>query len=194
MAPDRVLPPAPAAAPRPENLAEIEACVWHELAAAARCPGHEWRIGVLATVDGGSADARHIVLRDLDPAARTLLVYTDPRSPKARQIAAHPLGTLVLWSESLGWQLRLRVTMRLQTEGLRVSSRWARLKMTPGARDYMSPLPPGSAIEQPLPQRSSRAHFAVLVMEVRSVDWLDLHADGHRRARFDADGARWLAP
>jgi hypothetical protein len=34
----------------------------------------------------------------------------------------------------------------------------------------------------------------VLFARVDSLDWLELHRDGHRRARFDADGARWLQP
>jgi hypothetical protein len=29
---------------------------------------------------------------------------------------------------------------------------------------------------------------------VEAVDWLELHAEGHRRALFDAQGARWVAP
>jgi hypothetical protein len=29
---------------------------------------------------------------------------------------------------------------------------------------------------------------------VAAVDWLELHADGHRRAAFDDQGARWLVP
>ena len=186
---------APAAA-RPQSLAEVEAGVWRELAQAVRDTHHAWRVAVLATVDGDAADARSVVLRDLDAPARTLLMYTDARSPKAAQLAAHPHGTLVLWSATLGWQLRLRVALSLETSGLRVSSRWARLKLTPAAQDYLSPLPPGAPLDaQPAaPQRQSREHFAVLAAEVQSVDWLDLHPDGHRRALFSAAGAAWVTP
>jgi hypothetical protein len=30
--------------------------------------------------------------------------------------------------------------------------------------------------------------------QVEALDWLELHPDGHRRARFDATGSRWLQP
>jgi len=176
------------------SLTEIEAAVWRELGAAVRVRGHGWRVAVLATVDGDAADARSIVLRDLDAAERTLLMYTDARSPKAHQLAAHPHGTLVLWSAALGWQLRLRVALSRETSGLRVSSRWAQLKLTPAAQDYLSPLPPGTALDAPAPERQSRDHFAVLAARVLSLDWLELHPSGHRRARFDASGATWLTP
>ncbi len=184
--------------PRLGTLAEIEAAVWRELAQAVRDRTHPWRLAVLATADGEGADARTVVLRDLDEPARTLLVYTDPRSPKARQIEDHPLGMLVVWSAPRGWQLRLRVRLALHTTGLAVSSRWARLKMTPAAQDYLSPLPPGSplapGVAPPPPERGSREHFAVLTAEVLALDWLELHALGHRRAVFDAAGARWVTP
>ena len=116
------------------------------------------------------------------------------RSPKAAQMAAHPKGTLVLWSPTRGWQLRLRVALSMQTSGLEVSSRWARMKMNPGAQDYLSPLPPGTRVEHPRPERGSRGHFGVISAAINSIDWLELHADGHRRAHFDADGAHWVAP
>ena len=203
---------------RLESLAEIEAAVWRELAQAVRDKQHAWRLAVLATVDasnGTTADARSVVLRDLDAATRTLLIYTDARSPKAAQLAAHPGGALVLWSAALGWQLRLKVALTLETSGLRVSSRWARLKLTPAAQDYLSPLPPGAAIDgggnggghdtgtgtngnanidNLAPERQSRDHFAVLAAQVQAVDWLDLHPEGHRRALFSAAGAVWVTP
>ena len=168
--------------------------IWRELQQAIHGRGHPWRTAVLATVDGDAADARNVVLRDLDAAQRTLLMYTDARSPKARQVAAHSQGMLVLWSPALGWQLRLRVALSLETSGLRVSSRWAKLKLTPAAQDYLSPMAPGTALDAPAPERQSREHFAVLAARVQSVDWLELHAQGHRRALFSAAAAAWITP
>ena len=182
------------AAARPQTLAEVEDGVWRELARAVRDTHHGWRVPVLATVDGEAADARSVVLRDLDQPTRTLLIYTDARSPKAAQLAAHPQGTLVLWSEALAWQLRLRVALTLESTGLRVSSRWACLKLTPAAQDYLSPLPPGAELGSAVLERQSRDHFAVLAAQVQSVDWLELHPEGHRRALFSGGGAAWITP
>jgi len=30
--------------------------------------------------------------------------------------------------------------------------------------------------------------------QVLAIDWLELHAQGHRRAVFDESGARWVQP
>jgi pyridoxamine 5'-phosphate oxidase len=60
--------------------------------------------------------------------------------------------------------------------------------------DYLSPLPPGSPLAHPTPERGSREHFAVVTGRVERIDWLDLAVAGHRRAVFDATGARWIQP
>ena len=182
------------ASARLDDLAKIEAAVWRELGAAANGRDHAWRQAVLATIEGERADARTVVLREANTDARTLTFFTDERSPKVRQIGTHPRGTMVMWSDPLGWQLRLAVRLELETAGLAVSSRWARLKMTRGAHDYLSPLPPGSTLERPRPERGTREYFAVITATVEAVDWLELHAEGHRRAVFDGGGRRWVAP
>jgi pyridoxamine 5'-phosphate oxidase len=191
---------------RLQALPEIEAALWRELSRAVHDRHHAWRLATLATVatvpdglppDDVQAEARTVVLRDCDAASRCLLVYTDARSAKAQQAQARPHGVLVLWSPALGWQLRLNVVLVLHTSGLQVSSRWAQLKLTPSAQDYLSPLPPGAPLAGAptvAPVRESRDHFSVLECRVQSTDWLELHRDGHRRARFDAEGACWLVP
>jgi hypothetical protein len=193
-----------AAPERLQELPQIEAALWRELSRAVRDRHHAWRVATLATVaasaDGVQPEARSLVLRDCDRDARRLLVYTDARSAKAQQAERRPQGVLVLWSAALGWQLRLNVALVLHTSGLQVSSRWAQLKLTPAAQDYMAPLPPGTpladapAAHATTPDRDSRGHFAVLECQVQSTDWLELHREGHRRARFGAVGARWIAP
>jgi hypothetical protein len=180
---------------RIDSLALVETAIWQELQQAAAQPGHEWRTMALATIEDDAAQARCVVLREVNVAAHELVFFTDARSPKVAQMRARPHGMLLCWSSVLSWQLRLKVALEVETAGLKVSSRWARLKLTPAAQDYLSPLPPGSPVAARYePERASRSHFAVVSARVRSTDWLELHADGHRRARFDAGGAHWLQP
>jgi pyridoxamine 5'-phosphate oxidase len=180
---------------RLESLPAIEAAVWRELQAAPRDKQHPWRTPVLATTDGEVGDARTVVLREADATQGALLVYSDARAGKVAQIAQHPRGTLVMWSAALGWQLRIRVQIDVVTDGLELSSRWAQLKLSPAAHDYLSALAPGSPLDTALGARGERAHFALLEAHVLSIDWLELHAQGHRRARFGIDAtARWLQP
>lgn len=213
--------PAPAAAPgvapvQLATLAEVEAAIWRELGRAALDRHHEWRTPVLATVDAEPADpaeplwpdARTVVLREALAEQHQLVIYSDARAAKLRQLQAAPGALLVMWSRRLGWQLRLRVQVEAHIDGLAATSRWMRLRATPSAQDYLSPLTPGSVLPEATPATGAgddtaapggdaaaqRVHFAVLMATVQSIDWLELHRAGHRRARFDAAGPRWLVP
>lgn len=181
---------------RLDSLAAVEAAIWHQLAGCVADKAHPWRTPVLATVDGDAADARTVVLREVDARTRQLLIYTDERAGKVHQLLNHPRGTLVMWSPVLGWQLRCRVRLALEMSGLAASSRWARIQLSPAAQDYLSPLPPGAALQGAAPAHPpvTRAYFAVIDATVESLDWLELHADGHRRAIFDGQGPRWVQP
>jgi hypothetical protein len=179
-------------AERLESLAAIEAAVWRELMAAPQDARHPWRTPVLATTDGEIGDARTVVVRAVDAAKRHLTLFSDARAGKVVQLTAHPLGTLVHWSAALHWQLRLRVRLEAQRDGLAVSSHWARLKLSPAAYDYLSALPPGSALDNAIGARGEREHFALIVAQVLSIDWLELHPQGHRRARFADGQGLWL--
>ena len=199
---------------RLSSLAAIEAAVWSELARACSDKTHPWRSPVLATVaalpsvvrvgtDGRASaathpagDARVVILREVDAGQRRLLMFTDARSDKVTQLLDHPHGTLVMWAPQLGWQLRCRVELSLETAGLATSSRWARIKHSPAAQDYMSPLPPGAPLPAQAPPHDApqREHFGVITAQVSSIDWFDLHADGHRRAHLDGAASEWLQP
>ena len=181
---------------RLDSLAAIEAAIWHHLAACVADKTHPWRTPVLATINGDMADARTVVLREVDARTRQLLIYTDERAGKVHQLLNHPRGTLVMWSPALGWQLRCRVRLSLEMSGLAASSRWARIRLSPAAQDYLSPLPPGTPLQDQAPTHPpvKRDYFAVIDATVESLDWLELHADGHRRAIFDGQGSRFVQP
>jgi hypothetical protein len=190
--------------PRLQELDEIETSIWSELenCVAARpssgtdapdaAQPHEWRVAVLATVDDGQADARSLVLREVDAAERRLVFYTDARSPKVRQIEQSPQGTLIFYSRELGWQLRMQVRLHVETDGLAVSSRWARLQTTAGARDYQAVAAPGRPLDAPLSELGVRGHFATIEAMAETVDWLELHPEGHRRAVLGSRGSHWV--
>lgn len=176
------------------DLEAIERQVWLQLAQCPRDPDHGWRRSVLATCGEEGADARLVVLREVQAESRELVIYTDTRSPKVAQLQREPRATLVCWSAMLGWQLRLRGVVEVACDGLQVTSRWATIKHRPAAQDYLSPLAPGSDLVAGGKVDHPRQHFGVLTLRVQSVDWMEVHALGHRRAMFDARGRRWLAP
>jgi pyridoxamine 5'-phosphate oxidase len=186
---------------RLRDLRELRQAIWTELQRGARERDHAWHTPVLATTEAEWPDARTVVLREVDAAAERVVVYTDARAGKVMQARANGNGMLVLWSATLGWQLRCRLHLHVHDDGLAVSSRWASVRLSRSASDYLAPLAPGAELgPTPVldpPTRTdviARSHFGVLEGAVVSIDWLELHPGGHRRARFDAQGARWLQP
>ena len=177
------------------TLDDIHADIWRELANATHDKQHAWRSPVLATATEGGADARTVILREVDVDARLLRIFTDERAAKVAQLMSHPVGTLVMWSPALGWQVRCRARLTVQSQGLAATSRWAQVKLSPAAQDYLSPLPPGAALGGGAPTLPApQPHFAIVEAQVLVIDWLELHRAGHRRAVFDAEGARWVQP
>ena len=183
---------------RLQTLDTIQAEIWRQLEAATGDTTHPWRTPVLATINGHLADARTVVLREVDARDRRFMIYTDERAAKVAQLLSHPVGTLVMWSQTLGWQLRCRVHLAVEMSGLAASSRWARVKLSPAAQDYLSPLPPGTVIDAPAPTPGHKAvardYFSIITARLLSLDWLELNEQGHRRARFDGSQGSWLQP
>ena len=99
---------------RLETLDAVEAAIWEQLALCVVDKSHPWRTPVLATIDGERADARTVVLREIDERQHALLIYTDERAGKVHQLLRQPHGTLVMWSPALGWQLRCRVRLVIE--------------------------------------------------------------------------------
>lgn len=179
-----------------DELSALAARVRAELAQAVSTRGHPWRTATLATVSPeGLPDARTVVLREWDDREQTLVFFTDARSPKVQHLQHQAQAVLVLWHPGLGWQLRMTVRTEVTFEGLAVTSRWARLKMSPAAQDYLSPLAPGESLQVLAPAVASRPHFAVVHARVVAMDWLSLNPEGHRRARLcPPERAAWLQP
>lgn len=179
----------------PETLADVEAACWAELGAAVAHRSHAWHAGVLATIEGDRADARMVVMREIDVDRRVVRFFSDSRAGKIRQLQDHPQGTLVFWCPTRCWQLRAAVTLEAETDGLAVTSRWAQVKLRSAKLDYLSHLPPGTPLagaDEPSRMAGGLGHFAVVSAQVTSLDWLELNPTGHRRARFGPDGAVWL--
>ena len=68
---------------RIESLGLLRRACWLELERAAQERDHGWRTLALATVDADRADARVVILREVDAAAQCLRFYTDARSADA---------------------------------------------------------------------------------------------------------------
>jgi hypothetical protein len=157
----------------------------------------------LATIGAdGAPQARTVVLRGFEAASRTLRMHTDGRSAKAADLARDPRCALHLYDPGAKLQLRLAGHATLHAEDAVAEQAWA------DSRDfsrmcYAIEPAPGTPIAAPPPAPrdalGGRAAFRVILLRFDRLEWLELAAEGHRRARFawGGDGtveSCWLVP
>ena len=209
-------PHSPAVTADTPELA-LERRIWQELRRAALDRHHEWRTPVVASIDAsGAPQARTVVLRHVDATTRQLTFYTDTRSPKAEQLRSQANMACVFWSKRLNWQLRIRASATVVSEGAAVDAIWDKLKQSPSAADYLSTAVPGSPLHadsgrqsqeqsqqrsehqsqtrQSQPGQGQNHHLAVVIADVIEIDSLELARTGHRRARLVGSAIEWCVP
>ena len=191
--------------PHYNDLDEVHAAAWQMLERGARDRHALAHTPVLATVaDDGSPDARTVVLRDCAAGPRTLTVHTDTRSAKVAQLRARPDAVLHVYEPAEKIQLRANCVATVHIDDDETRHRWQ--QTAPMSQVcYQVVQAPGSVIEGPRDANfdgGSNANgydfFAVLELQVIRLEWLYLHALGHRRAVFDYDRENttrgWLVP
>lgn len=181
------------------------------LAEAARNRHHAMHTPVVGTADG---DLRIMVLREASADLSRLRFHTDLRSPKAGLIGKGAPVSVLAYDAEARVQLRMRGEGRIEGAGPVADAAWD--KAAPSSRRcYLAQSGPGaalaeagSAIPEDLLHRApsadetlpGRGNFAVLLVEVRSLDWLRLTHRGGERACFTRESAHapwsagWLAP
>lgn len=184
--------------PRLDATTDLRQTIWQHLTRAPHDRHHPWRTPVLATTTpDGEPNARTVVLRAANATQQTLTAFTDHRSAKAFELAHHPKALFVFWSDRLKWQLRVRALVTVQTSGPEVDAVWQRVQQSAAAGDYLAPTAPGTPLAQPgaaAAPLAERHHLAILTAQVTEIDWLELSASGHRRARIGPDSWEWLTP
>lgn len=181
-----------------DDLGNVLTLAWAMLARGAkdrRTPAHT---PVLATVDEqGRPRMRTVVLRACDEERRMLRFHTDIRSRKIADIAHSPEGAVHIYDPGRKMQLRLACVLEVHPDGPENEAAWA--ASTDLARTcYQVTGAPGSPVSLPAevhfdPEAAGggRGNFAILLARIQEIEWLYLHIDGHRRARFAPDGGAW---
>jgi len=194
-------PPRPGADDLNATLAEV----WRILARGAEVPEADARTPTLATTGAnGEPEARTVVLRECRREARLLAVHTDARSAKVMDLARDPRCQLHIYEREAGVQFRIACRARLRAGDDRAQTAWAE---TPEPARFLYRVEPAPGTPIPSPNAAAfpsndgddgRANFMVLELHVERIEWLLLHRDGHRRARFAWDrddwAGQWVAP
>ncbi len=194
-------------------LSELLATAWRRLCEGADRAAHAFHLGTFATVgEDGRPEARTVVLRRVLTGKRRLLLHTDARSPKVRQIRSNPRVSWLFYDPDDRIQIRVRGRAELHSRDQLADRQWKGCSLT-SRRCYLAPHAPGRESSRPsanlpeeLRQRSPSGpeseqgweNFLVVETIVEEMEWLELHADGHKRALFrwgrESLESVWLEP
>ncbi|KPF93555.1 hypothetical protein IP81_02130 [Novosphingobium sp. AAP83] len=181
------------------------------LGEAIKSARHPMHAPVIGTADG---DLRIMVLREATPDLSRLRFHTDWRSPKATMIGDGATVSVLAYDPAARVQLRMQGLGRIEHHGPIADAAWSAATLT-SKRCYLAQTGPGGALDAPgaaLPEymldrsptaeeaEAGRDNFAVLLVEVHALDWLQLTHHGGIRARFERESATsewqsaWVAP
>lgn len=184
--------------PRPDHADQLDACLdaaWTLLTRAVVDRRSAFRTLNLATVAlDGAPVSRTVVLRGVDRDARRISIHTDRRSAKIAELARDPRIAVHGYDPGAKIQLRLAGVATVHGDDAIADAGWAHSQPMSRACYAIEPAP-ATPITAPLPAPvdtpQGRENFRVVRVEIATLDWLWLAADGHRRARFDWTGEKW---
>lgn len=190
------------------RLDDMFDALWRGLDAGVKPGPHPFSMVYLATDVGGAPDIRTVVLRRADRAAGSVGFNTDLRSPKIAALRTTPRVALLAYDRDAGVQARLAGDAALLTgdaarPAWRASAAQSRIcyrhAYAPGAPlDDPAPADPTRAMTHPADEEEGFENFCAVEIALSEIEWLDLAATGHRRAKFtrvfDAWTGGWIAP
>jgi pyridoxamine 5'-phosphate oxidase len=191
---------------KPETLDAVLADIWARLVRGGADRRSAFHTPVVASVDAsGTAQQRVMVLRKCDQASATMRFHTDIRSGKIGDIGASTHVSILGYDAAAKIQIRATGRGIILCDGAAADAAWA--SSSPSSRRcYLTRLGPGTitrmpasglpaSLESRVPEQSEtevgRVNFAVLTVELLTLEWLFLAHDGHRRARFVREGETW---
>lgn len=157
---------------------------------------------VVTSVDAiGSPQARTMILRAVDRDTRTMRFHTDVRSAKINHWQRKSRVCILGYDASKKIQLRVNGLVTLHTTDTVANDAWNNSRPESHVA-YSVKIAPGSMVDTPSgapqPNEAGRENFAVVVVNIDSLEWIYLSAEGNRRAIFTwNDGvlkSNWLQP
>ena len=160
---------------------------------------HPFKYSTLTTVsEDGFPRSRTVVVREIHE-NHDIVIFTDSRSNKARQISSNPKACLLAYHPKKLKQLRWDGNLVPITDPAEVKRLFQKVSQK-SLKDYTTLNPPGHTIANPdLVDYVTRkeAHFLPLKFVPAQVEYLQLKRPNHLRALYKKDegwNGTWLTP
>lgn len=183
--------------------AEMPREAWLRLEQAADDPAHPMRLLVVATVNERlQPAARLLVVRGASRKPARLWFHTDARSAKVSQLRHQPLICAIAYDPRDGVQLRVEGRAIIHVDDRITDLHWAQTDLAVRYA-YAVAAPPGEAFNavETDPRSAAhrhridegraeqgRTHFAVLEIDVETIEWFQSTTSSQCRALMRAEG------
>ncbi len=172
--------------------------VWAALRAGAQPGRTPFTVLQLAAAGlDGAPKVRSVIIRSADAERGAVSFFTDLRSAKVQEMRHEPRVSLIGYDAEAGFQVRLEGRATIDAEGPEKALAWAACRSHTRAL-FRHPLPSGTPIAAPAEDASGddgdsdgEGHFALVVVSVIRIDWLDISGALHLRAVSQRDGCGW---
>jgi hypothetical protein len=146
---------------------------------------HPFRYPVLATIEENIPVQRTVVLRDATEEFN-LIMYTDGRSHKIKQIEQNPNCSLLFYHPKKLLQIKVEGQMKLVRSGESYKDYWSKVQGK-SQKDFITQKAPGTPIKNPehVEYKEDEHHFCVLKLLPKVIEYLELKRPNHIRARFE---------
>ena len=193
-----------------EDLKEIKKKIWSLLNDAVTNRSSQFRIPVFVCGDQKDFDGRIVVLRKSDQSNNLLQFHSDLRSDKITKLKNNKNASMLFYNKKEKIQVRLKVECTVNHNNEVTKESWSKTKHI-SRKCYLIDNGPGTESDIPTSglkpeldnfeftmkqSEEGYKNFTVVQCKIKSIEWLYLAAQGHRRARFDLENNKenWLVP
>ena len=193
-----------------ENLTEIKEKIWSLFNNAVSYRSSPFRLPVFICGDQSDFDGRIVVLRKSDQSNNLIQFHSDIRSDKIAKLKKNKNSSILFYDKEEKIQVRLKVECVINFNNDVTKESWLKtghmsrkcylLDNGPGSES----LKPTSGLKPELDnfqftkEQSEEGYknFTVIQCKIKSIEWLYLAAQGHRRAKFELANNKeyWLIP
>ena len=193
-----------------EDLKEIKKKIWSMLNDAVTNRNSPFRIPVFICGGQNDFDGRIVVLRKSDETNNLIQFHSDIRSDKIEKLKNNKNSSMLFYDKKEKIQVRIKVECKINHNNEITKESWSKTGHM-SRKCYLIDNGPG--IESPTPTSGLKPeldnfkftmkqsedgykNFSVVQCKIKSIEWLYLAANGHRRAKFELDTNRecWLVP
>ena len=193
-----------------EDLTEIKKKIWSLFNDAVNYRSSPFRLPVFICGDQSDFDGRIVVLRKSDQSNNLIQFHSDIRSDKIAKLKKNKNSSMLFYDKQEKIQVRLKVECVINFNNDVTKESWLKtghmsrkcylLDNGPGSES----LKPTSGLKPELDnfqftkEQSEEGYknFTVIQCKIKSIEWLYLAAQGHRRAKFELANNKeyWLIP